>query len=104
MKLAVNERDPVADDKLRLGVICTAILGSTYLAFSLCAAFVADVLATPIHLGSPITWAFITGLGVIALGFVLTCTYAWITNQLDQKVEKAGERIVAAKSATEERK
>jgi len=104
MNLPLNERDPVADDKLRLGIICTAILGATYLVFSLCGAFAANILATPIQPGSPITWAFITGIGVIVLGFVLTCAYASVTNGLDQKVEKAGKKIAAAKSAKEERK
>lgn len=102
MNTKLSERDAVADDKFRLGIICTAILGLTYLSFSLCAAFAADLLATPIQPDSPITWAFIAGLGIIVLGFVLTCTYAWISNQLDQEVEKAGPRKVAAKYAQEQ--
>lgn len=101
MNTKLNEQDYVADDKLRLGVICISILGSTYLAFSLCAAFAADVLATPVQPGSPITWAFIGGLGVIVLGFILTSAYAWGSNRLDQEAEKAGQKIVAAKIAKE---
>jgi uncharacterized membrane protein (DUF485 family) len=54
--------------------------------------------------GSPITWAFIAGLSVILLGFVLTSTYAWIANRRDRETAGAGVETAIADSAKGEGK
>lgn len=64
-----------------LGFVATAILAGFYLAFTAVGAFAPAALAMPVRPGGTFTWAFALGLGVIALGFVLTVIYAVAANR-----------------------
>lgn len=68
---------------MRLGILCTAILGLSYMGFILMGAFAPGVMAQPVMSGGTMTVAMGIGFGVIGLGFVLTCIYAVIANAAD---------------------
>lgn len=68
---------------MRLGVLCTAALGLSYMGFILLGAFAPGVMAQPVISGGTMTVAMGLGFGVIGLGFVLTCIYAVIANAAD---------------------
>lgn len=82
-----------------LGLLSTAALAVAYLAFTALGAFAPALLAAPIQAGGAVTWAFASGLGVIALGFVLTVAYAVAANQ--QEASLAGRARLAAEGAAQ---
>ncbi|MFG1401620.1 DUF485 domain-containing protein [Xanthobacter sediminis] len=77
------------DDGAGLGLGATAILALAYLAFTALAAFAPALLAAPVTPGGAITWAFVAGLGVIALGFALTVGYAVAANRRERALFEA---------------
>lgn len=80
-----------------LGLASTAILALAYLAFTALGAFAPALLAAPVRPGGAVTWAFASGLGVIALGFALTVAYAAVANRRESLSD--GRATLAAEGA-----
>ena len=81
-------RPPTPDtsaQSLALGVALTAVLVAAYFGFVGLSAFAPAILAKPIAAGGTVTWAFAYGLGVIALGVVLTGLYVVVANRAEAR-------------------
>ena len=80
-------------EPVRLGIALMALLALAYFGFIGLAAFSPATLARPLVTGGIVTWAFAYGLGVIALGVVLTGVYVLAANRAETRPEtRAAER------------
>jgi uncharacterized membrane protein (DUF485 family) len=64
----------------RLGVGMSTVMAAAYFAYILTIAFWPRQLGLPLWSGTVITWGVLIGVGLIALGFVLTAVYVWRAN------------------------
>ena len=62
-------------ERLRLGLWLSAVMAGTYFAYILTIALWPQALGTPLGEGTVITWGLPVGIGIIALGFLLTVLY-----------------------------
>jgi uncharacterized membrane protein (DUF485 family) len=67
-------------ERLRLGLCLSATMATAYFAYILTVAFRPQALGTPLGAGTVMTWGLLAGVGVIALGFVLTALYVVYAN------------------------
>lgn len=65
----------LASERTRLGVGMSIVMAATYFAYILTIAFWPLLLGYPLWSGTVITWGVLIGVGLIALGFVLTAVY-----------------------------
>ena len=65
----------LAADRLRLGLSLSAVMAGTYFAYILTIAFRPQAFGTPLADSTVMTWGLLAGVGVIALGFLLTALY-----------------------------
>jgi uncharacterized membrane protein (DUF485 family) len=65
----------LASERARLGVGMSIVMAGTYFAYILTIAFQPQLLGHPLWSGTVITWGVLIGLGLIALGFLLTAVY-----------------------------
>jgi uncharacterized membrane protein (DUF485 family) len=65
----------LASERARLGVGMSIVMAGTYFAYILTIAFRPQLLGHPLWSGTVITWGVLIGLGLIALGFLLTAVY-----------------------------
>ncbi|MFB9266937.1 DUF485 domain-containing protein [Bradyrhizobium erythrophlei] len=66
----------LASERTRLGVGMSIVMAAAYFAYILTIAFWPRLLAYPLWSGTVITWGVLIGVGLIALGFLLTAVYA----------------------------
>jgi uncharacterized membrane protein (DUF485 family) len=65
----------LARERARLGVRMSIVMAAAYFAYILTIAFWPRLLGHPLRDGTVITWGVLIGVGLIALGFVLTAVY-----------------------------
>jgi uncharacterized membrane protein (DUF485 family) len=65
----------LASERTRLGVGMSIIMAATYFSYILTIAFWPRLLGHPLWDGTVITWGVLIGVGLIALGFLLTAVY-----------------------------
>jgi len=65
----------LASERARLGVGMSIIMAAAYFAYILTIAFWPGLLGHPLWSGTVITWGVLIGVGLIALGFMLTALY-----------------------------
>ena len=65
----------LASERKRLGVGMSIVMAAAYFAYILTIAFWPRLLGHPLWSGTVITWGVLIGVGLIALGFVLTAVY-----------------------------
>jgi uncharacterized membrane protein (DUF485 family) len=65
----------LARERTRLGVGMSIVMAAAYFAYILTIAFWPRSLGHPLWEGTVITWGFLIGVGLIALGFLLTAVY-----------------------------
>ncbi|MGY4318138.1 DUF485 domain-containing protein [Bradyrhizobium sp. JR3.5] len=65
----------LARERARLGVGMSIVMAATYFAYILTIAFRPQLLGHPLWDGTVISWGVLIGVGLIALGFVLTAAY-----------------------------
>ena len=65
----------LAAERLRLGLSLAAVMGAVYFAYIVTIAFRPKVFGTSLGDGTVMTWGLVAGIGVIALGFLLTALY-----------------------------
>lgn len=65
----------LASERARLGVGMSIVMATAYFAYILTIAFSPHVLGHPLWSGTVITWGIVVGVGLIALGFLLTALY-----------------------------
>jgi uncharacterized membrane protein (DUF485 family) len=65
----------LARERARLGVGMSIVMAAAYFAYILTIAFWPRLLGHPLWSGTVITWGQLIGVGLIALGFVLTAIY-----------------------------
>jgi uncharacterized membrane protein (DUF485 family) len=70
----------LASERARLGVGMSIVMAGTYFAYILTIAFRPQLLGHPLWSGAVITWGVLIGVGLIALGFLLTAVYVWRAN------------------------
>jgi uncharacterized membrane protein (DUF485 family) len=70
----------LARERARLGVGMSIIMAAAYFAYILTVAFWPRLLGRPLWDGTVISWGVLIGVGLIALGFVLTAVYVWRAN------------------------
>jgi uncharacterized membrane protein (DUF485 family) len=70
----------LAGQRAMLGWGLAGVMTLAYFAFILCVAFRPGWLGTPIAAGWTTSWGVVVGVGIIALGFVLTATYVICAN------------------------
>jgi len=78
-------------ERLRLGLWLSAVMAGVYFAYILTVAFRPQALGTPIGEGTVMTWGLVAGVGVIALGFLLTGVYVVRANS---RFDALTERLV----------
>jgi uncharacterized membrane protein (DUF485 family) len=62
-------------ERTRLGFGMSLVMAATYFAYILTVAFWPWLLGHPLWSGTVITWGVLIGIGLIALGFLLTAVY-----------------------------
>ncbi len=65
----------LASERARLGVGMSIVMATAYFVYILTIAFWPRLLGHPLWSGTVITWGILIGLGLIALGFLLTALY-----------------------------
>ncbi|MBR1202909.1 MULTISPECIES: DUF485 domain-containing protein [unclassified Bradyrhizobium] len=65
----------LASERARLGVGMSIVMAAAYFAYILTIAFWPWLLGYPLWSGTVITWGVLVGVGLIALGFLLTALY-----------------------------
>jgi len=65
----------LASERSRLGVSMSIIMAASYFAYILTIAFWPRLLGHSLWDGTVITWGVLVGVGMIALGFLLTAVY-----------------------------
>ena len=65
----------LASERTRLGVGMSIVMAASYFAYILTIAFWPRLLGYPLWNGTVITWGVLIGVGLIALGFLLTAVY-----------------------------
>ncbi|MBH5397215.1 DUF485 domain-containing protein [Bradyrhizobium sp. CNPSo 4010] len=65
----------LARERSRLGVAMSIVMAAAYFAYILTIAFWPRLLGHPLWDGTVITWGVLIGVGLIALGFLLTAVY-----------------------------
>lgn len=65
----------LARERARLGVGMSIVMAAAYFAYILTIAFWPRLLGYPLWDGTVITWGILIGVGLIALGFLLTAVY-----------------------------
>lgn len=81
-------------ERLRLGLWLSAVMAGAYFAFILTVAFRPHVLGTRLGEGTVMTWGLLVGVGVIALGFLLTAFYVvWANLRFDPLSERLAEDV-----------
>jgi uncharacterized membrane protein (DUF485 family) len=65
----------LASERTRLGVGMSIVMAGTYFGYILTIAFRPRLLGHPLWSGTVITWGVLIGIGLIALGFLLTAVY-----------------------------
>jgi uncharacterized membrane protein (DUF485 family) len=65
----------LATERTRFGVGMSIGMAAAYFSYILTIAFRPRLLGLPLWNGTVITWGFLIGLGLIALGLVLTAAY-----------------------------
>ncbi|WP_426419719.1 DUF485 domain-containing protein [Bradyrhizobium genosp. A] len=65
----------LASERTRLGVSMSIVMAAAYFAYILTIAFWPRLLGHPLWDGTVITWGVLIGVGLIALGFLLTAVY-----------------------------
>ncbi|NEU97107.1 DUF485 domain-containing protein [Bradyrhizobium uaiense] len=65
----------LASERARLGVGMSIVMATAYFAYILTIAFWPRLLGHPLWSGTVITWGILIGVGLIALGFLLTALY-----------------------------
>ncbi|MCR0985038.1 DUF485 domain-containing protein [Roseomonas populi] len=70
----------LARQRAMLGWGLAGTMTATYFAFILCVAFRPGLLGAPIAAGWTTSYGVVAGVGVIALGFVLTAAYVLLAN------------------------
>ena len=81
-------------ERMRLGLSLSVVMAGTYFGFILCVAFRPQALGTPLGAGTVMTWGLLAGVGVIALGFVLTALYVVRANsRFDVLSERLAEDV-----------
>ncbi|MGY8709732.1 DUF485 domain-containing protein [Bradyrhizobium sp. 18BD] len=65
----------LARERARLGVGMSIVMAAAYFAYILTIAFWPRLLGRPLWDGTVITWGVLIGVGLIALGFILTAVY-----------------------------
>jgi uncharacterized membrane protein (DUF485 family) len=79
----------LAAERQRLGLSLSAVMGGAYFAYILTIAFRPQTFGTPLG-DSVMTWGLVAGVGVIALGFLLTALYVVRANC---RFDALGERL-----------
>ncbi len=81
-------------ERLRLGLSLSGVMATAYFAFILTVAFRPQALGTPLGEGTVMTWGLVAGVGVIALGFLLTAFYVvWANSRFDALSERLAEDV-----------
>jgi uncharacterized membrane protein (DUF485 family) len=70
----------LASERTRLGVGMSIVMAAAYFAYILTIAFWPRLLGYPLWSGAVTTWGVLIGVGLIALGFVLTAVYVGRAN------------------------
>jgi len=70
----------LASERARLGVAMSIVMAAAYFAYILTIAFWPRLLGHPLWDDTVITWGVLIGVGLIALGFLLTAVYVWRAN------------------------
>ncbi|WP_050419491.1 DUF485 domain-containing protein [Bradyrhizobium tropiciagri] len=65
----------LATERSRLGAGMSIVMAAAYFAYIMTIAFWPRLLGHPLWSGTVITWGVLIGVGLIALGFVLTALY-----------------------------
>jgi uncharacterized membrane protein (DUF485 family) len=65
----------LASERARLGVGMSIVMATAYCAYILTIAFWPRLLGYPLWSDTVITWGVLIGVGLIALGFLLTALY-----------------------------
>jgi len=65
----------LARERARFGIGMSIAMATAYFAYILTVAFMPHVLGYPLWSGTVMTWGVAIGVGLIALGFVLTAIY-----------------------------
>lgn len=65
----------LVSERARLGVGMSIVMAAAYFAYILTVAFWPRLLGHPLWNGTVITWGVLIGVGLIALGFLLTAVY-----------------------------
>ncbi|MGY3482822.1 uncharacterized membrane protein (DUF485 family) [Bradyrhizobium sp. USDA 4011] len=65
----------LASERARLGVAMSIVMAAAYFTYILTIAFWPRLLGYPLWSGTVITWGVLVGVGLIALGFLLTAVY-----------------------------
>ncbi|HYZ24518.1 MAG TPA: DUF485 domain-containing protein [Rhodopila sp.] len=81
-------------ERLRLGLSLSAMMAGTYFAYILTVAFWPQALGTPLAQDTVMTWGLLAGVGIIALGFLLTALYVVRANsRFDALSERLAEDV-----------
>ena len=65
----------LASERTRFGAFMSIGMAAAYFSYILAIAFWPRLLGLPLWNGTVITWGVLIGVGLIALGFVLTAVY-----------------------------
>ncbi|WP_375787463.1 DUF485 domain-containing protein [Bradyrhizobium sp. Pha-3] len=65
----------LVSERTRLGVAMSIVMAAAYFAYILTIAFWPRLLGYPLWSSTVITWGVLIGVGLIALGFLLTAVY-----------------------------
>jgi uncharacterized membrane protein (DUF485 family) len=65
----------LASERTRFGVGMSVGMAAAYFTYILTIAFCPQALGLPLWNGTIITWGILIGVGLIALGFVMTAVY-----------------------------
>lgn len=84
----------LAFERSCLGYSLAALLSAAYFSYILTVAFSPATLGTPIWVGAVMTWGVAVGVGLLALGFVLTVAYVLVANtRLDALSDRLREDV-----------
>jgi cation/acetate symporter len=89
----------LSSERRRLGLFLAALMAIVYFLFILTIAFDPQALGRPISADTVVTWGIVVGLGIIALGFVLTAVYVtWANSRFDALTDRLREDVASAGS------
>jgi uncharacterized membrane protein (DUF485 family) len=84
----------LAAERLHLGLCLSTVMAGAYFAYILTVAFWPQALGTPLSKGTVMTWGLLVGVGIIALGFLLTAVYVvWANSRFDALSERLAEDV-----------